>query len=113
MDKLRETLATREEILLAILHGSFLKEYPFRDVDVALYVKDVLDMLDYKLMLDEELSNNLGYRVDVQILNHAPHYFVLNVFRNGVILLEKVNGLFASLYLRALDEQMLGCMLKS
>ncbi len=82
-------------------------------MDVALYVKDVADMLDYKLRLDEELSDNLGYKADVQILNYAPHYFVLNVLRNGVILLEKVHGLFASLYLRALDEQMLGYVLKT
>jgi len=101
--KLKEVLKSRSEILVAVLYGSFLRKYPFRDIDLALYVKPQEDLLKYKFMLEKELSEEIGFPVDVKILNYAPAWFILEVFESGKVLLNRF-GLLEKIYLKALDE---------
>ncbi len=51
LKKLRELLSKHTEIVLAIVFGSFLKDYPFRDIDIAIYVVGNSDALDLKFEL--------------------------------------------------------------
>ena len=92
-----------KEVLLAIIYGSFLKDYPFRDIDIALYIDQNIDPLGYKFLLEKELSEKIRYPIDVKILNYAPAWFVLEVFRSGRILLDKL-GIAEKIYKKALDE---------
>ena len=105
IEKLKKALEKHEEILLAVIYGSFLKDVPFRDVDVAVYVKQKVDPLNYKFELDDELSEALKYPVDTKILNEAPAWFTLKVLEEGEILVERVLGLVEKLYMKALDEK--------
>jgi len=105
IERLRDALSRYDFILLAVVHGSILRDHPFRDVDVAVYTGGDVDPLDCKLRLDEELSKNLGYPVDVRVLDDAPHWFTLNVLEIGEVLLERVQGLVEGLYKKALDER--------
>ncbi len=104
-DKLRRMLSGLKEVSLAIIYGSFLKEYPFRDIDVAIYIGGGnVDQLDYKLKLDTMLSEYLRYPVDVKILNNAPPWFTRRVLEDGKLLFNSVPFLGERLYLKAIDE---------
>jgi len=105
LEKLRKELSEREEVQLAIVYGSFLKGYPFRDIDVAVYVAAEGDLLDYKLRLEEELEEKLGYPIDVAVLNEAPPWFAEKVLREGQLLLTRQPLLLEKLLLKAVDEE--------
>ena len=104
LGRLGVELSRHEEILLAVVYGSFLKNYPFRDIDVAVYVRGEVDPLDYKFSLDEELSDKLGYPIDTRVLNDAPPWFVRKVLKEGIMVLEKAPLLLEKLLLKAIDE---------
>ena len=103
IDKLRKILERSRGVLLAAIYGSFLKDYSFRDIDIALYTDPSVDPLNYKLVLEKELSEKIGYPVDVKILNHAPAWFTLEAFESGRILVDKLE-IAEKIYKRALDE---------
>ena len=103
INKLKKILEERREILLAVIYGSFLQNYPFRDIDIALYVNQEEDLLNYKFTLEKELSEKIGYPVDVRILNNAPAWFTLEVFENGEILIDTL-GNAEKIYKKALNE---------
>ncbi|MGC8752529.1 MAG: nucleotidyltransferase domain-containing protein [Fervidicoccaceae archaeon] len=105
---LRSLLLSHAEIVLAILYGSFLKEVPFRDIDIAVYVVDgKLDTIDYELNLIAEFEGKLGYKLDLKVLNDAPPWFVRMVLENGEVLFERIPLLSEKLYLKSIDEQFL------
>ncbi len=106
LKKLRELLSKHTEIVLAIAFGSFLKDYPFRDIDIAIYVVGNSDALDLKFELEEELEESVGYSIDVTVLNDAPPWFVKKVLREGLVLFTKQPLLPEKLLLKALDEEM-------
>lgn len=103
--KLRRLVEAHGEAQLAILFGSFTRNVPFRDVDLAVHVKGVVDALDYKLRLDEEFSEKLKVPVNVKVLNDAPAWFALKVLREGRVLLEEAPLAFKRVYLEAPDEK--------
>jgi len=84
---LREALLKKKEILFAYLHGSFIGDGPFRDIDVAVYVNRPPEKF-YEEMLEEELSRLVGFPVDVRILNNAPVVFRFRVI-GGELLFSK------------------------
>ena len=105
LDRLREELEKHSEIKLAVVFGSFLKDYPFRDIDIAIYVVTDRDLLDYKLDFEIELEDKIRYPIDIAILNEAPPWFIKKVLREGKILLERQPLLAERLYLKAVDEE--------
>jgi uncharacterized protein len=86
---LTECLLCRPEILFALLHGSFVLDGLFRDVDVALYAAPALlegmTFREYEIDLGVQLSGNRGLPVDVRLLNDAPVAFRYHTLR-GVVL---------------------------
>ena len=105
LERLKEELVGREEVKLAVVYGSFLKEYPFRDIDLALYVVVEGDPLNYKLWLEEELERKTGYPIDIAVLNEAPPWFTRKVLRKGRLLFTRQPLLPEKLYLKAVDEE--------
>jgi len=105
VEKLRGELSKHGEVVLAIVFGSFLKDYPFRDIDVAVYAVPLEDSLDYKLRLEEELEKVVGYPIDVVVLNDAPPWFVKKVLEEGRPIVVKQLLLLEKLYLKAIDEE--------
>ena len=69
-------LEQRKEIIFSMLHGSFINNDRFRDIDVAVWLTgdkmDPNDTLDYELRLSVEISYALNLPVDVKVLNFAP-----------------------------------------
>ena len=78
-------LQKHSEILFAYLHGSFLNDDCFNDIDLALYLKKIPDsLLEYELNMEVILSYaGVGVPVDVRLLNGAPLSFQYNVVKEG------------------------------
>jgi len=67
-----------EEIQFSFLHGSYLKEKSFRDIDIALYLKTVVTKdtgLDLCNNLCVKLTSKIGIPVDITLLNYASVSF--------------------------------------
>lgn len=89
MDRLKSTLEEHYDILFAYVHGSFLKGGTFRDIDLAMYLKEMpASSLEYELAFEAALAQStFPFPVDVRVLNKAPLSFKYNVIKNGHILI--------------------------
>jgi len=87
INKVTRMLKEREEIVFAYLHGSFLT-HDFRDIDIAIYLKEDEDVL-YEVKLGVELEKILGFPVDVRVLNSAPLTFRFKVIKDGLLLFSR------------------------
>ncbi|HLE55933.1 MAG TPA: nucleotidyltransferase domain-containing protein [Rhodothermia bacterium] len=66
----------RDDVAFAYLHGSFVGEDAFHDIDVAVYFSGSLDVAGSKALdLANRLSMESGYPVDIRVLNDAPLSF--------------------------------------
>ncbi|MCX9029528.1 MAG: nucleotidyltransferase domain-containing protein [Candidatus Methanoperedens sp.] len=83
---IREILKTKKEVRFAFLHGSFLEERSFHDIDVAVFISGIPeDFFDYELSLSSILEGRIRLPLDVKILNYAPLAFRYEVTRGEVI----------------------------
>lgn len=76
---IKTRLLACDEVTFAYLHGSFLSQRPFRDVDVAVFFAEHLKhdaQTDISLQLTAELSHTLRIPVDIHPLNKTPASFV-------------------------------------
>lgn len=96
--KLREALEKITSVSFGYLHGSSLTSSSPRDVDVALYLSDDAFkqltsqgtiQFEAAVPLELLLSETIGKRVDVQILNRAPLSFRFRVVSDGLLLVDK------------------------
>jgi len=90
--KKKETIALIADCLkkypsleFSYIHGSFMTENKFRDIDVAVYLKT---MPFYPLQAELDLETDLmkvinKYPVEVRLLNGAPLSFRYNVIKSG------------------------------
>lgn len=104
VEVLKSILDKEPRVILAVLHGSFLRHSSFRDIDIAVYTAGNSDPLDYKFRLEEELEKTLQLPVDVKVLNNAPPWFTRKVLEEGLVLTQKTPLLLEKLYLKTLDE---------
>jgi predicted nucleotidyltransferase len=88
---LRTLLEKRPEISFAYIHGSFARGEDFRDIDVAVYLKELSDSpLRHELALEAELMEAVGrYLIDIRVLNGAPVSFAYHVFKEGNVLIAR------------------------
>jgi predicted nucleotidyltransferase len=81
-----------EGIVFAYAHGSFVELDAFRDVDIALWVKDPEDAFNYAVHLSAKLEAEVGVPMDIHVLNDAPLPFKRHVFTKGELLLSVDEG---------------------
>ena len=86
-ETIRRVLKKHGEILFAYLHGSFVAEDTFQDIDIAVYLEgDPGSVLEYELKMETELMQATdGWIIDVRVLNTSPLSFRYNVIKNGLI----------------------------
>ena len=89
VERLRERLAEDSGVVFAYVHGGFLEREWFRDVDVAVWVRDPRDAFYYAVEFSAKLEVELGVPVDVQVLNEAPLPFKYRVFTRGRLLFSR------------------------
>jgi len=83
-------LKSRGDIIFALLHGSFIREKTFRDIDIAIFLDPIPDSpLNYELDLSTKLdmATSLPAETDIRILNGAPLSFRFHCIRDYKILL--------------------------
>jgi uncharacterized protein len=89
---IKDFLIKEKNIVFAYLHGSFVKEKVFRDIDIGIYLSNLdskKKLLDYELSLEEKLNKYTGFEFDIRILNKAPISFCYSVTKNSIVLFSK------------------------
>lgn len=81
----KKVLDSKSDALFAYVHGSF-HEGNFRDIDVAVYLKNKKNPLKYEMELENELEKKLRYPVDVRVLNASPLSFRFKAIKNGELI---------------------------
>ncbi len=94
LDLARE-LSRRPELVFVFLHGSFLVESTFRDLDLAVYVRPESEndrgFRDYEADLAVDLTLKTRIPVDVRVLNDAPVGFCYHALKGRLLLVRDEN----------------------
>ncbi|ODS32775.1 MAG: nucleotidyltransferase [Candidatus Scalindua rubra] len=98
---LAECLKEDNNLLFAYLYGSF-KDYDksvgFRDIDIALYIRGIGDVLDYALGISAALSSKYNLPVDcIPLDTTTPLFLRYGVFKDGIVLFCKDEKLMTDL----------------
>ncbi|MEW6095887.1 MAG: nucleotidyltransferase domain-containing protein [bacterium] len=84
IEKIINYLSQRQEIIFAYLYGSFGRDEEFfRDIDIALFVKESILEFDFESDISYELTIITGQQVEVRVINKAPVSFQMAVLRAG------------------------------
>lgn len=85
--KLASKIQTYPEILFCYIHGSFLDGAWFRDVDLAVYLKDdsFKDVFSYENRVSLELEGLIHLPIDIKVLNVTPLSFRYQVSKGEVL----------------------------
>jgi len=97
IEQIKELLIYDKNILFAFVHGSFLRETPFRDIDVALFLSRG-NPFNYVIKKSVYLETHIGYPIDVHILNEAPITFEYYVVTEGKLLFTR-NKMQSDMYI--------------
>ncbi|MFQ6062787.1 MAG: nucleotidyltransferase domain-containing protein [Methanosarcinales archaeon] len=89
LKKLKKHLKKIENLEFAYVHGSFVELEEFRDIDVAIWVKDPENAFYYAVRVSMNLEIELKMKIDVHVLNEAPITFRYNVYKRGILLFSK------------------------
>ncbi len=99
---IREVLNKENNILLAILFGSFIELKTFRDIDLAIYTlnKSLNYITELSLMLEEMIK----IPIDVVPIDEVSARFRRYILTKGKVILEKYPGMYEALLIMTLDE---------
>jgi len=89
IQELRNRLAQEKNIVFAYIHGSFLDENSFNDIDIAIFLGQKTaapNHVDFEISLSLKLEKSLNVSVDVKILNFAPLSFRYHATKGMLIL---------------------------
>ena len=88
IERLKDFLGSRDEVVFAYVFGSFLEEEAFHDIDIGIYLSEITQeqSTPYGLALSQTLSNKLRIPVDARVLNFAPASFLYHVIRGKLII---------------------------
>ncbi|MGC8901686.1 MAG: type VII toxin-antitoxin system MntA family adenylyltransferase antitoxin, partial [bacterium] len=106
MPQLEQFFQREERVIFAYLFGSLAKgkQRPLADVDIAVYLKTLEAIADYKLELFLKLSDALGTsEIDLVILNTAPISLTGRIVQGRQVIIDKEpfkRHLYESLTLR-------------
>ncbi len=86
---LSDIMSKDKKILFAYLHGSFVAEDQFNDLDIAVYFTDMpaSELLAYELKLEDIIETKLKIPIDLKSLNSAPVSFCYMVLKKGIKLI--------------------------
>ena len=102
---LTAALEAEPDVEFAWLHGSFLGGGGFHDIDVGVHLNAAADVRSRRALdLGLRLDRDVGFPVDVRVLNDAPVTFLFHVFREGRLLLSRNDERLADLMERTVRE---------
>jgi len=94
-----------DDVILAIIFGSFIELESFRDIDIAIYTPNV--DIDKIIWYSAELELTLNIPVDIIHLNTIPTAFKYYVLMKGLVIYEKYPGIYEALLNQVVDEKYL------
>jgi predicted nucleotidyltransferase len=107
IEKITAVLAQMPEIAFAFLHGSFLSEPNFRDIDLGIFVRGVdrSDHWDYEYRLSKEIENALrsSFVIEIKVINEAPLSFCFHVLM-GKLLFSRDEDLLVDYMIRTVRD---------
>src|SRR4051795_342848 len=103
-DRLRERAASLPELKLAVLFGSTARGQARKGSDVDLGLLVAPDTRETRLKVLIELERAAGREVDPVFLNEAPPLLRFEISRDGVVLLEREEGLWIGFRARAMAD---------
>ena len=108
-ERIRRTLVAVLEsepgLEFAWLHGSFLAADAFRDIDIGVHLNAAAEVrIQRGVELAVRLDQEIGFPIDVRVLNDAPVTFLFHVFREGRLLLSRNDERLADLVERTVRE---------
>jgi len=88
IERLKDFLRGRDEVVFAYVFGSFAEEEAFHDIDIGIYLSEICpeQSTQYGLALSQTLSSQLRIPVDARVLNFAPASFLYHVIRGKLII---------------------------
>lgn len=89
LTQISHILAARPEIGFAALHGSFLEDVPFHDIDIGVHLAveaENTNPLLFAADLAGDIEREVRFPIDVRIINHAPASFLFSVIRGRLLL---------------------------
>ncbi|HON82585.1 MAG TPA: nucleotidyltransferase domain-containing protein [Caldisericia bacterium] len=94
IDKIKSILLIDDNIEFSYIFGSFIQDNFFRDIDIGIYLKNINEneVFDYEFKISNEISLKCKIDIeliDVRVLNFAPFPFLVNVFKDGILLFTK------------------------
>ena len=102
LDRLRERAATLPEVKLAVLFGSTARGQARKGSDVDLGLLLDPDTRSVRLHVEAELGRAAAGETDVIYLNEAPPLLRFEISRDGVVILERDEGLWTGFKARAM-----------
>ncbi len=102
VDALAVALRAEPDVVFAYVHGSFVTERPFRDVDVGVHLAPEAEggwerQMRLAETLEEAVASSPGLGaalpVDVRVLNRAPLGFCYQVLRRGELVFSRDEAL--------------------
>lgn len=86
--KITNYINSIDSVLFAYIFGSFARGETFSDIDIGIYMKDVIEeaTMDIEFEMEDKVEKIIGYPVDVRVLNMAPVSFVFQVIRDGMLI---------------------------
>jgi predicted nucleotidyltransferase len=90
-DQISAFLNSRDDILFVYVHGSFVREEKFADIDIGIFLREParLNPLNLELELETALQSLTQFPVDLRVLNFAPLGFVYNVIKESILVIDK------------------------
>jgi len=102
IDLIKKILSKEEQVLLAVIFGSFIELNSFRDIDIAIYSLNTT--LNYLTELAVKIEEKLEIPVDVVPINDLPSKFKQYILVKGLVILEKNPGLYEAFLSQVTDE---------
>ena len=97
LNELRAKLEAVNDVSFAYVYGGFIERDFFRDLDVAVWLKNPSEAFHYAVDFSAKLEIEMKVPVDLQVLNQAPLPFKFHVFTKGKLLFSKDEKLRAEL----------------
>ncbi len=104
LEGVRKVVEREENVVLAVVFGGILTG-TFRDVDVAVYLSKVPTPLFIWISdVASRIEREIGYPVDLRVLNDAPASVRAKVLSSGIVVFERFKGFAEELLISALKE---------
>ena len=106
MKRIRGILDKYDEILLAVIYGSFIRSGSIRDIDIAIFTGYKIPynkVEEFEDILSRAIEEEVGLPIDLRIIDYAPPWFRIKAL-DGIVVLEKSSAMVARLKFKARQE---------